>query len=130
MRPDRVEVLWDAAEVEVAGPNRNWRRDDSPSLRRTEECRRSDSSLGSSENRIALYAVVSTNLHIILHARISFYISPVFQSRLDIEPIQRIIDPDLIPLRIAFQGCGIGRRRSTQKQNAQHASDEQRMTEL
>src|ERR1700733_9546445 len=38
-------------EVELADQNRNWRRSETSSLRGAEECRRSDSSLGSSENR-------------------------------------------------------------------------------
>src|ERR1700683_4571809 len=38
-------------EVELADQNRNWRRSATSSLRGAEECRRSDSSLGSSENR-------------------------------------------------------------------------------
>ena len=68
-------------------------------------------------------AILRADFHVILNALDDFDALAAFQLRVDIEAIQRIVNPDLIAIRIAFERCGTGPCGSGEKREADRAEN-------
>ena len=68
-------------------------------------------------------AILRADLHVVRKALDDFDALAAFQLRVDIEAIQRIVDPDLIAIRIALERRGIGPHGSGEKREADRAQN-------
>lgn len=68
-------------------------------------------------------AILRADFHVIGKALDDLDALTAFQLRVDIEAIQRIVDPDLIAIRIAFERCGTRPCGSGEKRKAERAEN-------
>ena len=69
-------------------------------------------------------AILCADFDVIRKALDNFDALSALQFRVDIEAIQRIVDPDLIAIRIAFKRCGTGPCGSGEKREAERAKNQ------